>query len=51
MQKKGQNVLVRKYIFEKKNKQTILYDEQARTKKPNDKKAQGRTNFGMNTVR
>ena len=33
------------------NKQKIIYDEQARMNQPKDEQAQGRTEFGMNTVR
>ena len=35
----------------KKTMLTMINDEQAKTKKPNDEQAQGRTDFGTNTVR
>ena len=33
------------------NKQTIIYDEQARTNKQTDEQAQGPTDLGMNMVK
>ena len=33
--------------LKKKNKQTVIYDEQTQTKKPRDEQAQGRTDFRM----
>ena len=37
--------------FSKKNKQTVMYDEQVRTNKAKDYQSQGRTDLGMKSVR
>ena len=38
-------------FFEKKNKQTVMYDERVRANKAMDYQYQGRTDLGMNSVR
>ena len=41
----------RNEFFFKKNKQTVMYDEQVRTNKAKDNQYQGQTDFGMHSVR